>query len=88
MDMVSAKLRQLREQQRNDKLLTILTLLLMILLFVAAPLQANGVVTRSYFGIIFGIILIPAAFVVSTSWYATGAIIVSLSLVVISSLST
>ena len=44
----------------NDQLLIVMTLLLSLLLFVVAPMQANGVISGTSFGVIFGLVLIPA----------------------------
>lgn len=68
-----------------DKLLTALTVLLSLLVFVVAPLQANGVITGRYFGLIFGIVLIPAAFMLLANWVAAGSIVFSIVLILIAS---
>jgi hypothetical protein len=70
----------------NDQLLTALTILLSLLLFVVAPLQANGVISGTFFGIMFGLILIPAALMVSESTFALGAILVALLLVFVAAI--
>jgi hypothetical protein len=71
----------LQKRRINDQLLTALTILLLLLLFVMAPLQANGVISGTSFGVLFGLILIPAAFMVSESKFALGAILIALLLV-------
>lgn len=68
-----------------DKLLTVLTILLSLLVFVVAPLQANGVITGRYFGLIFGVVLIPAAFMLLANWVAAGSIVFSIVLILIAS---
>lgn len=68
-----------------DKLLTALTVLLSLLVFVVAPLQANGVITGRYFGLIFGVVLIPAAFMLLANWVAAGSIVFSIVLILIAS---
>ena len=40
--------------QLSDKLLTTLTILLSLLIFVVVPMQASGVVSGRCFGLIFG----------------------------------
>lgn len=65
-----------------DPLLTALTLMLAIVLFVVAPLQAAGIVAAHNFGIAFGLVLVAAVFIVSESWIAVGAILVALALIV------
>ena len=69
----------------SDQLLTTLTILLSALLFVVAPMQANGVVSGYYFGLIFGLMLVPAAFMVSGNKFAVGAILIAIALVVAAS---
>jgi hypothetical protein len=56
--------------------------MLSILLFVIGPMQAAGVVTGFHFGAFFGLVLIPAAFLVSTSRLAVGSILVAIMLIV------
>jgi hypothetical protein len=68
--------------QLNDRLLTILTVLLSLLLFVVAPLQAAGVVTGRYVGFGFALVLVPAAFMVSRSRVAVGLILLAIALVI------
>jgi Ion channel len=72
-------------RQLSDALLTILTILLSLLVFVVAPLQANGVVAERYFGLIFALVLIPAAFMLAHNWVAAGAIVAAIFLVVVAS---
>lgn len=45
----------------SDPLLTVLTLMLSLLLFVIAPMQAAGIVTGQHFGYCFGLVLLPLA---------------------------
>ncbi len=79
------RFRRILEQKLSDKLLTTLTILLSVLIFVIAPLQANGVITGRYFGLIFGAVLVPAAFMLAANWLAAGAIIVAIALVIVAS---
>jgi hypothetical protein len=80
------RLRRIRqEQQLNDKLLTTLTILLTVLLFAIGPLQANGVISGRYFGLMFAVVLIPAAFMLSANWVAAGSIVAAIVMIVISS---
>jgi hypothetical protein len=65
----------------GDPLLTALTIMLAILLFVVAPLQAAGIVAAHYFGLAFALLLLGAVFLVSGSVAAMGAILLSLGLV-------
>jgi hypothetical protein len=64
-----------------DPLLTALTVMLAIILFVVAPLQAAGIVAAHNFGVAFGLVLVAAIFMVSESWIAVIAILVSLALI-------
>jgi hypothetical protein len=68
-------------QRLNDTLLTLLTVLISVLLFVVAPLQATGVLIPGYIGFGFGLVLIPAAVMVSGSRIAVGLILVAIVLV-------
>ena len=69
----------------SDKLLTALTILLSLLVFVVAPLEANGVIGGRYFGLVFGIVLIPAAFMLAANRIAAGSIVAAIILLVIAS---
>jgi hypothetical protein len=79
------RLRRGPEQKLNDELLTALTILLSILLFVVAPLEVNGVIAGRYFGLIFGAVLVPAAFMLAVNWYAAGAMVVAIVLILVAS---
>jgi hypothetical protein len=70
-------------EKYSDPILTALTVMLSILLFVVAPLQVAGVITGRWFGIIFGFVLVPAALLVSRSKIAVAAISLSIVLVII-----
>jgi hypothetical protein len=79
--MIGEQLRLLQERYR-DPLLTALTLMLAILLFVVGPLQAAGVFEAHHFGIAFAFVLLAAVFVVSRSAVAIGAILLAIPLVI------
>lgn len=72
---------ELRERL-GDSLLTLLTIMLLILLFVLGPLQAAGLASAHYFGILFGIVLLAAVFIVSGSKIAVAGILAALGLVI------
>ncbi len=78
-------MRRLQDPRLSDKLLTTLTILLSLLIFVVAPLQANGVIAERYFGLIYGFVLIPAAFMLAANWVAAGSIVCAIALIVIAS---
>jgi ion channel len=67
----------------SDPLLTALTIMLAVLLFVVGPLQAAGVTAAHYFGIAFGLVLIAAIFIISESWIAVAAILIAVALIVV-----
>jgi hypothetical protein len=69
------------QERLRDPLLTALTIMLAVLLFVVSPLQASGVVAAHYFGLVFAVVLIAAVFIVSRSWLAVAAILVAVALV-------
>jgi len=81
----SFRLRRLQNPELGDKLLTTLTILLSLLVFVVAPLQANGIIAGRYFGLIFGCVLIPAAFMLAANLVAAGSIVCAIILIVIAS---
>src|SRR3954454_220774 len=64
--------------QWNDPLLTALTVLLAVMLFVIAPLQASGIFLFQAFEFFFAIILIAGVFVMSGSRMAGIAMLVAL----------
>jgi hypothetical protein len=72
-----------RHERLGDQLLTALTILLSVLLFVAAPLQANGVLSAPLFGLFFGLVLIPAWFIVSGNRLAVVLMLVAMALIVV-----
>jgi hypothetical protein len=78
--MTADMLHRLRKRY-SDPLLTALTVMLAILLFVIGPLQAAGIVEAHYFAFAFGLVLVAAVFVVSTSIFALCAILAALALV-------
>src|SRR4051812_13087010 len=75
------KLVCLRERL-SDPLLSALTIILLLLLFVVAPLQVAGVITGHATGFAFDAMLIVAAFMVSGSRVAFGAILLAAVLVI------
>jgi hypothetical protein len=70
-------------QQLSDPLLTVLTVMLAVFMFVVAPLQAAGILAAHQFGIAFGIVLIAAVFIVSESIAALLAVLIAVGLVVL-----
>jgi hypothetical protein len=80
--MIGGKFRSLQERY-SDPLLTALTIMLAILLFVVGPLQAAGVTEAHHFGIAFGLVLVAAVFIVSGSGIALAAILVAVALVIL-----
>jgi len=71
------------QKQYSDPLLTALTIMLALLLFVVGPLQAAGVVAAHQFGIAFGLVLVAAVFILSGSGLALAAILVAVGLVIV-----
>jgi Ion channel len=70
---------RLREQW-SDPLLTALTVLLFVMLFIIAPLQASGILLFQAFEFFFAIILVAGVFVMSGSRIAAVAMIVALAM--------
>jgi hypothetical protein len=83
--MIQKEFVRLRERL-SDPLLTALTVMLAVLMFVIAPLQAVGVVGAHYFGFAFGLMLVVAVFVVSGSVMALTATLFAFSLVVVATI--
>ena len=76
------RIARLREQY-GDPLLTALTVLLVIMRFVMAPLQASGTFVFQAFELMFAIVLVAGAFVMSGSRIAVAAMLVSLAMATI-----
>jgi hypothetical protein len=72
--------RRLQERLR-DPLLTALTIMMAVLMFVVAPLQAVGVLAAHHFGVAFALLLVAAVFMVSGSAIAVAAILLAITLV-------
>ena len=70
----------------SDPLLTVLTLMLSVLLFVIGPMQAAGAVTGQHFGYFFGLVLLPAAFLYSRNLLVAAPIGLAIALVVTAAL--
>jgi ion channel len=81
MRVADKSFRELRERL-SDPLLTVLTVMLAIFMFAIAPMQAAGVVAAHHFGIAFGLVLVVAVFIVSSSAVAVAAILAAIGLVV------
>lgn len=75
-------MRYLQERSR-DPLLTALTIMLAMLMFVLAPLQAVGVLAAHWFGIGFGMVLVSAVLALSRSIMAVSAILIAIALIVV-----
>jgi Ion channel len=74
------------QERLQDPLLTALTIMLAILMFVIAPLQAMGLLAAHYFGIAFAPVLIATVFVVSRSPAAVAAILIAVAMIVVATL--
>jgi hypothetical protein len=83
--MIGGKFRSVQDRY-SEPLLTALTIMLAVLLFVVGPLQAAGYGGAHYFGIAFGPVLVAAVFVVSGSRVAFVAILVAVALIVVATL--
>lgn len=76
---------RLRERL-GDPLLTALTVMLAVVMFVIAPLQAVGFVGAHHFGLAFGLVLVVAVFVVSGSVVALTATLFAVALVLVATI--
>ena len=79
---MGGRVRRLQERFA-DPLLTTLTIMIAMLLFVVAPLQVAGAITEHYVSFVFVAVLILAAFTLSGSRVALGAILVAIALIVV-----
>jgi len=82
------QVRLLEFQQRySDQLLTVLTILLAIMLFVVAPIQAAGLLIIDAFGVIVALVMVGSALVISASPTTTtimlGAFLLNFAVVVL-----
>lgn len=73
------RLDQVREQWR-DPLLTAVTLLLALLMFVVAPLQASGIIEAQEFGFAVALVIIGATVILSGNLIAIGLLSVGVAL--------
>jgi len=77
----------LLRERWSDPLLTALTVLLVVMLFVLAPLQALGIFVFQAFELVFAIILVAGVFVLSGSRTAVAAMVVSLLMAMVGVIS-
>ncbi|WGR91162.1 potassium channel family protein [Bradyrhizobium sp. ISRA443] len=73
---------ELRERW-GDSLLTVLTVLILIMMFVVAPLQALGLFEFQIFELLLALFLVAGVFVMSGSAFAVVAMLVALAMIVI-----
>jgi hypothetical protein len=77
----------LLRERWNDPLLTALTALLVVMLFVIAPLQALGIFVFQAFEFVLAIVLVAGVFVMSGNRTAFAAMLVSLVMATIGAIS-
>ncbi len=53
------------------------------MMFVIAPMQAAGLLAAHEFGIVFGMVLVAGVFIVSQSWMALSAVLLSILLITV-----
>lgn len=82
---LSTRLRQ-AQVRWQDPLLTVLTALLILLMFIVAPLHAAGTIHARVYGIGIALVLVGGVFVMSASAPAVIAMLVAIGLVVTSAL--
>jgi hypothetical protein len=80
--MVRNRYQQLRERL-SDPLLTALTVLLAVVLFIVAPMQAAGAIAAHQLGIAFALVIVVAIFIVSNNWAAMIASGTAVALVIV-----
>jgi len=74
-----SRLRQL-QLKHSDQLLSVLTVLLLVMLFVVAPFQAVGIKIFDAFGVVVGMVMIAGVLIISASPAATAIMLVGFSL--------
>lgn len=82
------KLKRIRllHDRLADPLLTALTVMLAVMMFMVAPMQAAGIVAAHEFGIAFGVVLVAGVFIVSQSWAALSAVLLSVLLIAVATI--
>ena len=70
------------QEKWRDPLLTALTILLVLLMFVIAPLHAAGVVHVKAYGVGIALVLVAGVFIMSVSPIAVAAMLVAIGLLV------
>jgi Ion channel len=71
------------QKEYSDRLLSVLTVLLLIMLFVVAPFQAAGIMMFEAFGVIVALVMVASVLVISASPMATLVILAGFSLNVV-----
>ena len=74
-----SRLRQL-QKQHSDQLLSVLTVLLLVMVFVVAPFQAIGIKIFDAFGVVVGLVMSAGVLIISASPVATAIMLVGFSL--------
>lgn len=74
-----SRLRQL-QLEHSDQLLSVLTVLLLVMLFVVAPFQAIGIKIFDAFGVVVGLTMVVGVLVISASPTATAIMLAGFSL--------
>jgi len=76
---MNERLGLLRERW-SDPLLTTLTILIIFLMFVVAPLQAKGIIAFTEFGFLFALVLVAGVFVLSGNLTAVIAMLIAVGM--------
>ena len=74
------------QQRWRDPLLTVLTALLIMLMFVIAPLHAAGTIHAQAYGIGIALVLVGGVFIMSASALAVSAMLIAIGLVIVAAL--
>jgi hypothetical protein len=76
---INERINRLRERWR-DPLLTIITVLITFMMFVAAPLQASGINLIHVFGLVVALAVVVGVFVISGNWIAIIAMLIAVGM--------
>jgi ion channel len=76
---INERINRLRERWR-DPLLTIITILIIFMMFVVGPLEASGIKLIHVFGFVVALAVVVGVFVLSGNWMAVIAMLIALGM--------
>lgn len=76
---INERINRLRERWR-DPLLTIITILIIFMMFIVGPLEASGIKLIHVFGLVVALAVVVGVFVLSGNWTAVIAMLIALGM--------